>query len=56
MLAFKHPLADIQLIKGTIKAGKSPCEEAVRELIEEVRLAGGRVVSDLRLWKVSLRD
>ncbi len=56
ILVFKHPLAGIQLVKGTIEAGESPREAAVRELMEEAGLAGASVVSDLGLWKVELRD
>lgn len=35
ILAFKHPLAGFQLVKGTIEQGELPAQAAVRELFEE---------------------
>ena len=40
ILAFRHPLAGNQLVKGTIEAGENPEEAAVRELWEESGVAG----------------
>lgn len=35
ILAFRHPLAGLQLVKGKIDAGEGPVEAALRELHEE---------------------
>lgn len=40
ILVFEHPLAGRQLVKGTIEAGESGEEAAVRELFEESGLDG----------------
>jgi 8-oxo-dGTP pyrophosphatase MutT (NUDIX family) len=50
VLAFRHPTAGCQLVKGTIKANESPAAAAIRELFEEAGLSGARVVRDLGLW------
>lgn len=52
ILAFKHPLAGYQLVKGTIEAGETPQEAAVRELREEAGF-DSRVVADLGEWNSS---
>jgi 8-oxo-dGTP pyrophosphatase MutT (NUDIX family) len=46
VLAFEHPLAGLQLVKGTIEAGETPQQAAVRELREEAGF-GARAVEDL---------
>ncbi|WOE82112.1 NUDIX domain-containing protein [Pseudomonas protegens] len=38
VLAFRHPLAGLQLVKGTVEAGESTAAAAVRELAEEAGL------------------
>ncbi|MBP1145186.1 8-oxo-dGTP pyrophosphatase MutT (NUDIX family) [Pseudomonas sp. PvP027] len=35
ILAFEHPLACLQLVKGSVEPGESTCAAAVRELMEE---------------------
>ena len=40
VLAFRHPLAGLQLVKGTVEPGEAPADAAVREMWEE---AGIRV-------------
>lgn len=35
ILVFRHPLAGVQLVKGTIESGESAAAAAVRELAEE---------------------
>lgn len=35
ILAFRHPLAGLQLVKGTIEPGELPAQAALRELREE---------------------
>ena len=50
VLAFAHPLAGLQLIKGTIEPSESPADAALRELHEEAGLKG-HVVGGLGLWQ-----
>ena len=35
ILVFRHPLAGMQLVKGTVEVGESPAAAALRELHEE---------------------
>lgn len=35
VLAFRHPVAGCQFVKGTIEAGEDPAQAALRELYEE---------------------
>lgn len=35
LLVFRHPVADVQLPKGTVDAGESPADTVMRELHEE---------------------
>ena len=42
ILAFRHPLAGLQLVKGTIEPGETPAEAACRELTEESGLNAAR--------------
>jgi len=51
ILAFKHPLAGFQLVKGTVEPGETAREAAVRELGEEAGIAGGGVLGDLGIWQ-----
>ena len=48
-LAFKHPLAGNQIVKGTIERGESLEAACERELKEESGLTG-KVVSNLGSW------
>jgi 8-oxo-dGTP pyrophosphatase MutT (NUDIX family) len=50
VLAFRHPLAGFQLVKGTIESGESPEEAALRELCEESGITSGAAVRSLGLW------
>jgi len=49
ILAFKHPLADCQLVKGTIAEAETPQAAAVRELWEEAGLVA-QAGEALGLW------
>lgn len=40
ILAFVHPLAGLQLVKGTLEAGETPLVGALRELEEEAGICG----------------
>ena len=44
ILAFRHPLAGTQLVKGTIEIGESVQRAAERELLEESGLVGTAIV------------
>ncbi|SDJ09873.1 AAA domain-containing protein [Pseudomonas delhiensis] len=50
VLAFHHPLAGLQLVKGTLEAGECPAAGALRELREESGIAGARVLAELGSW------
>ena len=49
VLAFRHPLAGCQLVKGTIDDGEDAAAAAVRELKEESGVVA-EVVSALGIW------
>jgi 8-oxo-dGTP pyrophosphatase MutT (NUDIX family) len=49
ILAFTHPTAGKQLVKGTIEANESPADAAIRELWEEAGVRG-TVLRDLGIW------
>jgi 8-oxo-dGTP pyrophosphatase MutT (NUDIX family) len=51
ILAFRHPLAGKQLIKGTIEPGEDHEVAALRELREESGINSARVVRHLGVWK-----
>lgn len=55
LLLFRHPRGDVQLVKGTIEAGESPAQAALRELKEESGIAPARVLHDLGCWKAGHR-
>lgn len=50
VLAFEHPLAGSQLVKGTVEAEESLEAAALRELAEESGIAAARVVRCLGTW------
>lgn len=50
VLAFEHPLAGYQLVKGTIEAGESVEAAALRELAEESGIASATVFRSLGIW------
>ncbi|MFO1396506.1 MAG: NUDIX domain-containing protein [Burkholderiales bacterium] len=50
VLAFEHPLAGCQLVKGTIEAGESVEAAALRELAEETGIEAASVVRYLGTW------
>lgn len=39
ILAFEHPLAGLQLVKGSVEPGESSGAAAVRELMEEAAIS-----------------
>jgi 8-oxo-dGTP pyrophosphatase MutT (NUDIX family) len=49
ILAFAHPLAGLQLVKGSVEPGESSAAAAVRELLEEAGIHG-TVTADLGEW------
>ncbi|PWB35181.1 DNA mismatch repair protein MutT [Pseudomonas sp. SDI] len=50
LLLFHHPLAGVQLVKGTIEPGELPAQAALRELHEESGIATATVIRDLGCW------
>ena len=49
ILLFRHPLAGVQLVKGTIEAGETSGEAALRELMEEAGITA-TIKDDLGCW------
>ncbi len=54
ILAFRHPLAGRQLIKGTIEPSEAPVAAALRELQEESGIADAHVARNLGLWRAGV--
>jgi 8-oxo-dGTP pyrophosphatase MutT (NUDIX family) len=50
VLAFEHPLAGRQLVKGTIEQGESIEDAALRELAEESGIEGAVITRSLGIW------
>ena len=50
ILLFHHPLAGVQLVKGTIEKGEAPCRAALRELAEESGISTATIEDDLGCW------
>ncbi|WP_284619594.1 NUDIX hydrolase [Aquabacterium humicola] len=55
ILAFVHPLAGRQLVKGTIEPGESPAQAALRELAEEAGLQATVAAGALGDWPSGFR-
>ncbi|WP_432767542.1 NUDIX domain-containing protein [Pseudomonas frederiksbergensis] len=53
ILLFRHPIAGVQLVKGTIEIGETPAQTALRELSEESGIEAASVVSDMGCWDAS---
>ncbi|MCV2216602.1 NUDIX hydrolase [Thauera sp. Sel9] len=51
ILAFQHPIAGFQLVKGSIEEGESPEEAAIRELAEESGIQAARISTRLGVWE-----
>ena len=50
ILLFRHPLAGVQLVKGTIENGETPAQAALRELTEESGISTATIADDLGSW------
>ena len=50
ILAFEHPTAGLQLVKGGIERGENARVAALRELAEEAGISGLAIASDLGTW------
>ena len=50
ILAFEHPLAGVQLVKGGIEPGESVRAAALRELEEEAGIDDAGIAQDLGTW------
>jgi len=50
LLLFRHPLAGVQLVKGTLEPGEAPRAAALRELAEESGIGDAQVLDDLGCW------
>lgn len=56
ILAFQHPLAGLQLVKGTIEPDEKPDEAAIRELGEESGILEAEAIFNLGLWKSGYKN
>jgi 8-oxo-dGTP pyrophosphatase MutT (NUDIX family) len=56
VLAFEHPLAGCQLVKGTIEAGEPIEMAALRELAEESGIASAVVARSLGTWSSAFEE
>lgn len=50
VLAFEHPLAGYQLVKGTVEPGEQLEAAALRELAEESGIASATIARSLGIW------
>jgi 8-oxo-dGTP pyrophosphatase MutT (NUDIX family) len=50
ILVFRHPLAGVQLVKGTIELDEKPGPAALRELREESGIETAQVSGSLGIW------
>lgn len=50
ILAFEHPKAGVQLVKGGIEPGETVRDAALRELEEEAGIANTGIAQDLGTW------
>ncbi|NUT81367.1 NUDIX hydrolase [Pseudomonas brassicacearum] len=50
ILLFHHPLAGVQIVKGTIEVGEFAWQAALRELNEEAGIDCATVSADLGCW------
>lgn len=50
VLVFRHPLAGIQLVKGTVEPGEHVQDTALRELEEEAGISSAKILQDLAIW------
>jgi 8-oxo-dGTP pyrophosphatase MutT (NUDIX family) len=50
ILAFEHPQAGVQLVKGGIEPGESVSAAALRELQEESGIVDAGIAADLGTW------
>ena len=50
VLVFRHPLAGVQLVKGSIEKNETPRAAALRELWEEAGIADARILRELGVW------
>lgn len=47
ILAFRHPQAGLQIVKGTVEPGETAIDAALRELAEESGIGNARIVQAL---------
>jgi 8-oxo-dGTP pyrophosphatase MutT (NUDIX family) len=56
ILAFEHPLAGTQLVKGSIEPGETVRAAALRELEEESGISNTGIAHDLGAWNSGHND
>ena len=56
ILVFRHPLAGVQLVKGTVEVNESLPEAALRELREESGIINAKVIKISDSWESRYED
>lgn len=56
ILAFRHPFAGCQLVKGSIEKDESPADAALRELFEESGIDSAKIVGNLGVWDADFEN
>lgn len=56
ILVLEHPLAGIQLVKGSIESAEAPETAALRELAEESGLRASEMPRPLGIWASGFND
>ena len=56
ILAFEHPNAGLQIVKGRIEPGENAPTAALRELAEEAGIADATIARDLGVWHSNHKD
>jgi 8-oxo-dGTP pyrophosphatase MutT (NUDIX family) len=51
ILAFRHPIAGFQLVKGTVEPGEGPIDAARRELAEESGITSLSSIEPKGIWE-----
>jgi 8-oxo-dGTP pyrophosphatase MutT (NUDIX family) len=54
LLAFRHPVAGVQIPKGSVEPGEDPGDAVLRELAEESGISGARIVRGIGLHELEV--
>ena len=56
ILAFRHPLAGYQIVKGTIEPDEAPEAAVLRELFEESGINSASIIRHLGIWETGYKN